>query len=271
MVQEHRFEFGKNWQSFLKLVDEERIQAATDSLRVILKVEDLSNKSFLDIGCGSGLFSLAARRLGARVHSFDIDQQSVACALELRKRFDQGSLWKIEQGSILDEPFINTLRPCDVVYSWGVLHHTGRMWDAIEAASRLVAERGIFCLAIYNDQGGASRRWRAIKKFYNSSPRPLRWMLIALIALDHELRGFLSRLVRLENPLPFADWARRKQDRGMSFWHDIIDWVGGYPFEVATPDDVFTFLNSKGFDLAYLQTQMCGYGCNEFTFRRRAE
>ena len=268
MTEETRFEFGKNWQSFLKLVDEERIQVAIESLQTLLQIEDLSGKSFLDIGSGSGLFSLAARRLGATVHSFDVDEQSVACAQELQRRFSDDEFWTIEQGSILDREFTQTLSQYDIVYSWGVLHHTGQMWDAIDTASQCVANGGRLSIAIYNDQGGASRRWRFIKKLYNRSPAPIRWMLIAIVGLQHEFMAFVSRLIRCQNPLPFQDWAKRKQDRGMSIWHDVIDWVGGYPFEVAKPDQIFRFLQKRGFNLIYLTTQTNGYGCNEFTFIR---
>ncbi len=51
-------------------------------------METLAGNSFLDVGSGSGLFSLAAMRLGAdRVHSFDYDPQSVGCTKELKRRF----------------------------------------------------------------------------------------------------------------------------------------------------------------------------------------
>src|SRR5512133_3135008 len=94
-----RFEFGQNWSQFLASVDHERIQQAEQSLKEMLEVDSLEGKTFLDIGSGSGLFSLAARRLGARVHSFDFDPQSVACAVELRRRFFPGDLdWTVGRG-----------------------------------------------------------------------------------------------------------------------------------------------------------------------------
>jgi 2-polyprenyl-3-methyl-5-hydroxy-6-metoxy-1,4-benzoquinol methylase len=263
-----RFEFGRNWRNFLSVVDEERIRSAERSLCAMLECEDLSGRSFLDVGCGSGLFSLAAVRLGARVRSFDVDPESVACAEELKRRFAPDAEWQISPGSILDDAFLDTLTAYDVVYSWGVLHHTGAMWEAFGRVCRLVGPGGRLAISIYNDQGGASRRWRIIKRIYNRSPLPVRWMMAAGFALLHELRQSLIRLLRRENPLPFADWARKKQDRGMSPWHDVVDWIGGYPFEVAKPEEVFRFCRAAGFELTWLTTQGCGYGCNEYVFRR---
>jgi 2-polyprenyl-6-hydroxyphenyl methylase/3-demethylubiquinone-9 3-methyltransferase len=131
-----RFRFGANWTRFLAVLDEARIADAETSLRAMLAVADLRDRRFLDIGCGSGLFSLAARRLGAQVHSFDFDLQSVACAQELKRRyFPQDSAWRVEQGSVLDSQYIRQLGKFDIVYSWGVLHHTGSMWIAIEMRS----------------------------------------------------------------------------------------------------------------------------------------
>ncbi|HYY59119.1 MAG TPA: class I SAM-dependent methyltransferase, partial [Pyrinomonadaceae bacterium] len=132
---ELRFEFGRNWRRFLSTLDEERILEAERSLRLMLEAETLDGKSFLDIGSGSGLFSLAARRLGARVHSFDYDAESVACAQELKQRFFAGDAdWTIERGSVLDSDYVKRLGQFDIVYSWGVLHHTGAMWRALENA-----------------------------------------------------------------------------------------------------------------------------------------
>lgn len=123
-----RFEFGKNWSRFLELLNEERILKAEQSLREMLEVENLEGKTFLDIGSGSGLFSLAARRLGAKVYSFDFDTNSFECTTELRRRFfENDENWKVEQGSALEREYVESLGKFDIVYSWGVLHHTGSM------------------------------------------------------------------------------------------------------------------------------------------------
>src|SRR5438128_11957621 len=103
-----RFPFGKNWSRFLSLLDDDRIAEAERSLRGMLDVSDLRELTFLDAGSGSGLFSLAAKRLGAkRVHSFDYDENSVACTRELKRRFfPHDADWIVEQGSVLDEAYL---------------------------------------------------------------------------------------------------------------------------------------------------------------------
>ncbi len=263
-----RFAFGANWARFLTRLNDDRITEAEKSLQQRLEVRDLTGKRFLDIGSGSGLFSLAARRLGAQVHSFDYDPQSVACTEALRQRYypqDLPSLeagrgegyWQVETGSALDKNYLNQLGGFEVVYSWGVLHHTGAMWEALENVAPLVAPGGQLFIAIYNDQGWISRYWTLVKRGYNANA-VLRLLIIAahlpyLFGLRFLLRALTGRL---------------KLDRGMSLWHDMLDWLGGYPFEVATPKQVENFYRERGFTLRWLKD--CGrrHGCNEYVFAK---
>ena len=274
MSSSDRFAFGKNWQAFLQNLDDERIEQAVDSLKHRLGMENLAGKRFLDMGCGSGLFSLAARRLGAEVTSIDFDQDCVACTESLKKQWlkteapTTDDLWQIRQGSVLDESLMASLGTFDVVYSWGVLHHTGEMERAIRLASERVAEGGFFFIAIYHDQGGASRRWHGIKQTYHRLPPPLRSVWVAMVAALYETKFAMARLASLKNPLPFADWRAKKKDRGMSAWHDWVDWVGGLPFEVAKPEAIIVPLRQRGFVLENLTTVGNGWGCNEYIFRR---
>jgi len=263
-----RFAFGENWQRFLCSLDENRILKAEDSLRRMLRVSDLCGKTFLDIGCGSGLFSLAARRLGARVHCFDYDPQSVACAQELRLRyFPQDPDWRIEEGSALDAAYLGRLGFFDIVYSWGVLHHTGAMWQALENAAGSVAADGMLFIAIYNDQGKISNRWRAIKRAYNRLPRGLRFLVTIPVLVHLYWRRTLKDFLRGR---PFETWRSEGKERGMSPWRDLIDWVGGYPFEVAKPEAILDFYLRRGFTLTRLTTCGGSLGCNEYVFVRAA-
>ncbi len=259
-----RFAFGKNWARFLRTLDESRIREAEVSLQHMLGMQSMEGLRFLDVGCGSGLFSLAARRLGASVYAFDYDPEAVACAKELKRRyFAEDKHWTIEQGSVLDREFLSRLGEFDVVYAWGVLHHTGAMWQALENVIPLVKKGGYLFIAIYNDQGYKSRRWAKVKRAYNRHP----WLRPALLAYGWLHAWGLTMLVDALRLRPFASWRAYKQSRGMSPWHDLVDWIGGWPYEVATPEAIFRFYRDRGFRLQELVTRQ-GYGCNEFVFVR---
>jgi len=264
-----RFQFGKNWMVFSKSVDEERIKLAEDSLKSMLKVDNLIGKSFLDIGCGSGLFSLAARRLGAVVHSFDYDPDSVACANDLKALYlADDELWTIENGSVLDIMYLDQLGQFDIVYSWGVLHHTGEMWKAMENVIMSVGENGVLFVSIYNHQQIFSSFWRYVKRFYNFAPTIIKKILEIGFWLYFVTGLFIFDILRSKNPL-----ARHygKGRRGMKMFTDVVDWIGGWPFEVATPEEVFRFYRDRGFFLVEMKT--CGgkQGCNEFVFAKSVE
>jgi 2-polyprenyl-6-hydroxyphenyl methylase/3-demethylubiquinone-9 3-methyltransferase len=263
-----RFAFGKNWLRFLEVLDEPRVQRAETSLLSMLKQPTLRGQRFLDIGSGSGLFSLAARRLGAEVHSFDLDPESVRCALELRRRyFPDDPHWRIERGSALDRDYIASLGQFDVVYSWGVLHHTGRMYDALANAALPVRPRGKLYIAIYNDLGSRTARWRVIKRTYNRLPQLVRPLFTAIAAAPNEAKAFINACVR-RYPFDYLRSWSAVGERGMSRWRDLVDWVGGYPYETATPEQIFDFYEARGFRLISLKCGGVGLGCNEFVFVR---
>lgn len=260
-----RFAFGDNWSRFLKVLDEDRIREAEASLKSMLGLDRLDNLTFLDVGSGSGLFSLAAYRLGARVHSFDYDPQSVATTCELRRRYaNNENLWQVDTGSVLDCEYLHSLGQFDIVYSWGVLHHTGKMWQALENIIPLVASNGQLFIALYNDQDLLSRFWYTVKHLYCSGFLG-RLVVISIFFPIFTIAGLLSDILRRKNPLRRYTEYRRK--RGMSLVHDWIDWLGGYPYETARPGDVFEFFFRRDFTLTKLATRP-SLGCNEFVFRR---
>jgi 2-polyprenyl-6-hydroxyphenyl methylase/3-demethylubiquinone-9 3-methyltransferase len=262
---DRRFKFGKNWSRFLKVLNEHRIHEAEKSLQTMLAIGRLEGKSFLDIGSGSGLFSLAAKRLGAQVYSFDYDPQSVACTQELKRLFyPRDDLWTIRQGSVLDLEFMKSLRKFDIVYSWGVLHHTGNLWLALANAAVPVAEKGLLFVAIYNDQGFRSRIWKRIKKLYVSSRLGRIFVLSAFLPAFF-IEGLFHDISRGKNPV--HRYREYQQQRGMSVLYDWIDWLGGYPFEVATPDRIVDFYCQKSLALKKFVPAR-GLGNNQFIFEK---
>jgi len=278
-----RFAFGRNWSRFLRTVTEERIAAATNSLIRAFGHDGLQGKRFLDIGCGSGLFSLAAHRLGATVHSFDYDADSVACAEALRHReAASADRWRIERGSVLDAEYLAALGTFNVVYSWGVLHHTGEMWKAIDLAAERVSPGGMLWIAIYNDQGVRSRVWHLIKRGYVGLPTWLQPGYVVVIGGSWAVQRAVLKVARVATGALVgsakpqasagdrsAEIASTQRRRGMHLWYDLVDWIGGYPFEVAKPEAIVRALRDRGFQLHDLTTCGGDLGCNEYWFVRR--
>jgi 2-polyprenyl-3-methyl-5-hydroxy-6-metoxy-1,4-benzoquinol methylase len=266
------FAFGKNWREFVeKHIDEERVEEALESLRKFSKGYDFSGRSFVDIGCGSGLFSLCAHRLGAEVTSFDVDKDSVGCCEYLWEREGRPQNWRITHGSILDEALVRALGTFDFVYSWGVLHHTGAMWRAIENATQMVAPAGHLYIAIYNkadgfafyDDGrfGPSSLWSREKRCYAALPHLLQK------AVDYTVMGGMIGLYALTLQNPLKKIRGHKAVRGMSWRIDIKDWLGGYPYEYASVAEIFNFVAPRGFILENLVSTN-GLRNNEFLFQK---
>lgn len=257
----NRFAFGRNWSRYANAIDDERIASARDSLAEMLGRSSLEGKTVLDAGCGSGLFSLAARRMGARVLAFDIDEQSVRTAEKVRERYSPADPdWKIERASMLDAQWLDAIGSFDIVYAWGSVHHTGAMWHALKLVAERVKHGGTLFVSVYNDQGWRSRYWHVVKRAWNRWPAS-RGLLVAVHAPWHVGARWVWRRLR----------GSASADRGMSLWHDLLDWLGGYPFEVARPEEVFEYLRARGFVLERLRT--CGgrHGCNELVMTRTRE
>lgn len=219
--------------------------------------ELISGKSFLDIGCGSGIFAIAAKRLGAsKVVGLDVNPICVDVArLNSRKYLENSSQIDFAIQSILDPIASDLSLPYDIVYSWGVLHHTGSMWPAISNAAKMVPPNGLFVIAIYNKHI-SSKAWWLIKPIYNMLPKIFQKIMILLFVPVI----FLAKLlVTGKNPL--------NKQRGMDFYYDVIDWVGGYPYEYASAAEVISYCEKLGFRLEKLVPPEVPTGCNEFVFK----
>jgi 2-polyprenyl-6-hydroxyphenyl methylase/3-demethylubiquinone-9 3-methyltransferase len=261
------FRFGKNWKKVVRLFNEESFAEADKALSHFFSGANLAGKTFIDVGCGSGIVSLVARRRGAKVYSMDVDEDSVACAGWLKKRFFPGDpLWEIASGSILDQNCVRNLPQADFVYSWGVLHHTGDLWLGLKNCCHLVRPQGFVGVSLYNDQGWKSQCWLTIKKAHLHGGW-IRGLVLALFIPYFFLGGLACDVVGGKNPL--ERYRTGKYKRGMSAVHDWIDWLGGYPFEVARPSEVMSFFEDRGFRTVFQNTLQVSSGCNEFVFQKR--
>jgi SAM-dependent methyltransferase len=240
-----RFGFGKNWSDFIKKAfSEERVAASREKLLGFMRLPDLGDRTFLDIGCGSGLHSLAALRAGAkRVVSFDYDPDSVATARYLWEREGRPPHWQISQGSVLDQAFMRALPPSDIVYSWGVLHHTGDVWTAIANAALPLHAESLFFIALYSydiQLDPTAEFWLDVKQRYN------RKGLLGRTAMElWYFWKFIYLPDRRAGQSTFRRFREYYKSRGMSQWTDIRDWLGGWPMEFVKILEVQAFLDKK--------------------------
>ena len=259
------FAFGKNWKRFVKKCDKKRVEVAKKWTADFLGMKDLKGKLFLDVGCGSGLYSLAALELGADVISFDTDPNCIECCEFFKQQKGNPDNWKIYQGSILDKKFLANLPKADIVYSHGVLHHTGKMWEAMENAGHLVRDNGYLYIAIYNKMYGffrGSKSWEIQKRLYLRLPKILQYAWEGVYLFR---RKFVPYIIRFKNPVKY--WKKAYEKRGESILVNLRDWLGGYPYEYARPDEVFNFYKDD-FILVNLLTKNT-LALNVFLFKKK--
>ena len=272
LVVDSHFAFGKNWLEYAKKIDEAKILQAVIDLQRLSGRERFDGMTFLDIGCGSGLHSLAAIRMGAvRVVGVDIDADSVAAARGTLARFAPEADAQFDEVSVFDMT-PGKYGGFDFVYSWGVLHHTGDMRRALTSAANLVNPGGIFMVALYG-KTPFCWMWRILKRRYSSATptaqHRARRIYIGFQRLAHKVKG-----------RNFDDYVHNYGNyRGMDYYNDVHDWMGGYPYESIRPEDCHTFFASLGFHLEreFLQARgrylpgLLGSGCDEYTFARRGQ
>jgi SAM-dependent methyltransferase len=263
---DRHFAFGQNWASYATLVDEARLADAERGLIRLLGPDGLRGRTFLDIGCGSGLHAAAAARLGAaHLLAVDYDPQAVETSRTVLARHAPGTAAEVRQQSVF------ALHPdadgqFDIVYSWGVLHHTGAMHDAIRRAAAMVKPGGLFAFSLYR-RTPLCGAWRREKRWYAAaSPRA-----------QAAARRIYVTLMRLRFALTGRDFKAYVADyhnaRGMDFGHDVHDWMGAYPYESITPDEVAVLMRDLGFAPVRSFTEhtpigLFGSGCDEYVYRR---
>jgi SAM-dependent methyltransferase len=268
MPNHNHFAFGKNWASYSSLVGEREVEEAEKGLLKLVERQKIFGASFIDIGCGSGLHSLAAARLGAsRIVAIDYDPDSVNTTKSLLERFQVSISHRVERYDILNGDGVSRYGLFDVVYSWGVLHHTGDMWRAIENAAELVKPGGLFVFSLYR-KTYMDFFWKQEKPLYSNAPESAQRWIRGLYVMAFRL-GLLLRLQSFEEYV-----ARYRSVRGMDFYHDVHDWLGGYPYETATSWQVARKLAELGFDLVTEITRptslgLLGAGCDEYVYARR--
>lgn len=253
-----RFSFSKNWEAYAKTsLTRERMDQSRNAFRELVAGIDLRNKRFIDVGYGQGLSLIAAAEMGARVLGIDVDGNSVEVLRMVQRFSGYPDFIEARTVSILDERFVDEHRErYDVVHAWGVLHHTGDMMKAIKNACALVAEGGYLICAIYN-RHWSSPIWKAIKWSYNILPVPLQRFMIALFyPIIYVAKSFVTR----ENP--------KEMDRGMAFLHNVVDWIGGYPYEYAGIEEIQDIISKLGFTCLRTRAAQVPTGCNEYVFRR---
>ena len=260
------FEFGQNWKNYAVLIDSERIHEAKKNLIELLGHDNIRGKTILDIGCGSGIHSLAFLELGAaNVTAFDFDPTSVSTTRNLLKEYSNHNKFNVYQGDILAPTLTNT--QYDVVYSWGVLHHTGNLELALFNAANYVRQGGYLFIAIYKNTK-LCWLWKKEKRFYSSTSRInqqiIKSFYITIFAIGYTIfkrKSFRKYILQYQ------------KNRGMSFFHDVHDWLGGYPYESATPQRINTSLMNMKFELVKEVITKAGIGffgssCNEYVFKK---
>lgn len=253
------FSFGKNWESFLETISGDQVKSAIQDIEEWIGKENVEGKTILDIGCGSGIHSLAFFLLGAKtIHSFDYDIISVKTTKKLWEQYNKPANWDIFQGSILDDEFIKKSRLYDIVYAWGVLHHTGDIWKAIGNAASLVREGGIFWISVYAKGPNYPKHLKLKKKYNAASPAGKKMLEYFFI-----LKKMAKRVLNFQNPFGWNE----KKTRGMDTYHDIVDWLGGLPYEVASENEILGFCAQRGFILDRIWANGEG-GCSIYVFHR---
>lgn len=258
------YEFGRNWSEFAARLPENAVDEAVASMSRLIRPEEIAGRHVLDIGCGSGLHALAALRLGAKsVHGIDLDPDSVSTSEALLTRFAPGQAWTLEQRSVFDSAGLDRY---DIVYSWGVLHHTGDMHRAIRLAVERTLPGGLVCLALYR-RTPICRLWCAEKYVYKNAPALLRKMIERIYILSFKIGLAVTGRSHRDYVTQYV------QQRGMEWMTDVRDWLGGYPYQSISEVEMLKMAKELGITPLRRFCRkpglgLLGTGCDEYVFTR---
>jgi SAM-dependent methyltransferase len=262
-----KFSFGENWLSYQEYLNETRLRDAQNDIEEWIGKNNIKGKTIVDIGCGSGVHSFSLFKMGARrIVSIDVDPKSVEATKKMHAGAGSPHGWTIHDGSILDDNFIKTLpvRTFDIVYSWGVLHHTGSMWKAIEKSIQMIKPGGVYWIALYV-KGPRYAADLALKTKYNGASNFWKKVMVR----KYIFRIIVKHLIYLNIRSAVKALFPKSYDvgRGMNLYHDVVDWLGGLPYEVASAGEVVEFTRKFGLILEKLTLAPEG-GCNIFLFSK---
>ena len=262
-----RFKFGQNWREYNSSIGADRIEAAQIGILKLLNPIEISDKKIVDIGSGSGLHALSFLKLGAKeVTCIDIDTDSIAATKETLNKFaNKFENWTAFEADILNPDALNP-KSFEIVYSWGVLHHTGNMKLAVKNASQLCKVDGLFVFALYR-KTFLCNFWKIEKWFYIRSPLVVK----KLLEYVYIFLFLFGKILKRDDVVRFI--RSYETQRGMKFNTDVKDWLGGYPYESILPINVEELLIELGFEKVrdFVQPKsigLFGSGCDEYVFRR---
>jgi 2-polyprenyl-6-hydroxyphenyl methylase/3-demethylubiquinone-9 3-methyltransferase len=261
------FAFGKNWDLYSRQINPQHVENSKKDLIGLIQFESLEGMTVLDIGSGSGIHSLSMMLLGCRdLVSLDYDSDSVSTTKRiLSDKIFKGDFQVIQADILKHIPELDG-RTFDLVYSWGVLHHTGDMMKGIDRSIGYVKPGGLIALALYRKTLFCSI-WRIEKLVYSKSPKFLQNLIQKFYELVFALQTYLK------TGKTFGSYKRGYlQKRGMEFSSDVHDWLGGYPYESIDPKYLIKYMEQLGFTMlnshiAKKQIGILGSGCDEFLFK----
>jgi 2-polyprenyl-6-hydroxyphenyl methylase/3-demethylubiquinone-9 3-methyltransferase len=139
------------------------------------------------------------------------------------------------------------------------------MWEAIIKAASMVAPNGLLVIALYR-KTHMDQFWKLEKRLYAHSPQIVQSVVRAVYIAAFRLGKFATGG-------NFHEYvANYRSSRGMDFYHDVHDWLGGYPYETTLAPEVASKLAGLGFKAERvfarpISSGIFGSGCEEYVYR----